>query len=52
MVTTWTQGRLDKSTSLLLDREYLSALRELLVILDVYPDQPEGLRLTASASRG
>lgn len=48
MATEWTQDLLDEAQALAEDRNYLSALKKLLVIFDVYPDQPEA-RLLASA---
>ena len=51
MVTRWTQELLDEARSLTLASRYRSALRRLLVILDVYPDQPEALKLASRAVR-
>lgn len=51
MVTTWTQGLLDEAQNLVLARNYRSALGKLLVILDVYPDQPEALNLASMVAR-
>ena len=51
MVTRWTQELLDEAQSLAQVSEYRSALDKLLVILDVYPDQPEALKLASSVVR-
>jgi hypothetical protein len=51
MVTRWTQELLDEAHSLTLASNYRSALSKLLVILDVYPDQPEALKLASSVVR-
>ncbi|WP_146607779.1 hypothetical protein [Spongiactinospora gelatinilytica] len=50
-MTTWTQELLDEAHSLTQASNYRSALSKLLVILDVYPDQPEALKLASSLVR-
>lgn len=51
MVTRWTRELLDEARALTQAREYRSALRTLLRILDVHPDQPEALELASGVVR-
>ncbi|TDD86691.1 hypothetical protein E1293_09270 [Actinomadura darangshiensis] len=50
-MTRWTQELLDEAQALAQASRYRSALGKLLVILDVYPDQPETLKLASSVVR-
>lgn len=51
MVTRWTRDLLDEARTLALASNYRSALRKLLVVLDVYPDQPEALHMASGLVR-
>lgn len=51
MATAWTQGLLDEARRLTQRRDYLSALRKLLVVLDVYPREAEALGLASLVAR-
>ncbi len=51
MVTRWTQERLDRARSLWQAKRYRSALQQLSVIFDVYPDQPEAQEMASAIAR-
>jgi hypothetical protein len=51
MLTAWTQGLLDEARSLTERRNYLSALKKLLVVLDVYPAEPAALAIACHVAR-
>lgn len=51
MVTRWTQDLLDEAMSLWQAKKYRSALRTLLVVFDVYPDQPRAREIASAVIR-